>query len=259
MNEEETRQDQEFEQNASLVMDEAHDATAGRQRVWVGSEDAGAHLQPLVRRGIRHVLVPAVTSCEVARHRGRVHYLQLRVPDVSEFPLLPLLPAACRWIDAALQRAGPTPDRGVLVHCAAGKSRSVAVAVAYVMYRRRQTLRCAYAHVRAARPIVACKFARQLRVWELLLFPPPDLPSALRHLMASSSSSSFSFSTRRRSTDTTDSATDDYRAEGQEFHEPPESYALFPPEVRRAFPPSRLSAVPLIDTMAESATTSAST
>uniref|UniRef100_A0A3P9L8N5 protein-tyrosine-phosphatase n=1 Tax=Oryzias latipes TaxID=8090 RepID=A0A3P9L8N5_ORYLA len=57
-------------------------------------------------------------------------YLRVPIDDSLWDDLLPWIPKALHFIDAALSAGG-----SVLVHCAAGISRSPALAVAYVMYR----------------------------------------------------------------------------------------------------------------------------
>ncbi len=54
----------------------------------------------------------------------------------------------------------------VLVHCAEGKSRSVALVVAYLMQRFQVSYDDAAAFVKARRPCADTKFAPELRLYE---------------------------------------------------------------------------------------------
>ncbi len=102
---------------------EANEVVPG---LWLGSEDSGLRLDALRERGIACVLIPAYTGAECIRWPEQLHYLQYRVPDVASFPLLPLLDEFVAWITEAR-----TAGHAVLVHCAAGRSRSAAVVMAY--------------------------------------------------------------------------------------------------------------------------------
>jgi hypothetical protein len=72
---------------------------------------------------------------------------------------------------------------GVLIHCAAGRSRSAAIAVAYIMRTERQSCEAALASVRRVRWICPnVGFQQQLRLWEELrcdaaAWPAPESPA----------------------------------------------------------------------------------
>uniref|UniRef100_A0A3P9HPQ5 protein-tyrosine-phosphatase n=1 Tax=Oryzias latipes TaxID=8090 RepID=A0A3P9HPQ5_ORYLA len=90
---------------------------------------APASAERLASLGISYVLsvsrcTPQPTFLPCSR------YLRVPIDDSLWDDLLPWIPKALHFIDAALSAGG-----SVLVHCAAGISRSPALAVAYVMYR----------------------------------------------------------------------------------------------------------------------------
>ena len=133
----------DFSRHAQLILD----------GVWLGSEDAGAApVELLQRHGITRVLIPAHTGREAVLWPSQLTYLQYNVPDVADFPLLPLLEELCTFVDEAVE-AG----EGVLVHCAQGKSRSAAVVIAWVMHRKRCSYADAHHLVRSKRPVISTK------------------------------------------------------------------------------------------------------
>jgi len=135
--------------------------------LWLGSEEAGqAPLEELVAHRITRVLVPANTGCEVSIHTPHILYKQLYVADTSGYPILPLFDECFTWVDEVLGPQGTEPTAAVLVHCAAGKSRSAAFVIGYLMYRMRMSFIEAYSHVRKCRPCVSTKFEEQLQEWE---------------------------------------------------------------------------------------------
>jgi hypothetical protein len=88
-------------------------------------------------------------ECELPAHAvaSGAPTLHLPLVDGPSEQLAAHVPRACAWIDA--QAAA---GRRVAVFCRAGKSRSVSIAVAYVMHRTGMSGRAALAHVKAAHP-----------------------------------------------------------------------------------------------------------
>ncbi|XP_028311616.1 tyrosine-protein phosphatase vhp-1 [Gouania willdenowi] len=80
-------------------------------------------------------------------------YLRIPIDDSLWADLLPWIPQALRFIDAALSSGA-----SVLVHCAAGISRSAALAVAYIMYHLEMDLDHAYRFVKERRPSISPNF-----------------------------------------------------------------------------------------------------
>lgn len=103
------------------------------------------------------------------------HFAYRRLSQLYDGPsqtLAPALLAALPWIGQAIEQGGC-----VLLHCAAGVSRSGAVAVAYVMWHRGLSADAALQVVRAVRPIVTPNddFMAQLRLLDVSsLGPPPQ-------------------------------------------------------------------------------------
>ncbi|XP_030266232.1 dual specificity protein phosphatase 12 isoform X2 [Sparus aurata] len=80
-------------------------------------------------------------------------YLRIPIDDSLWDDLLPWIPQALHFIDAAMSSGA-----SVLVHCAAGISRSPALAVAYIMYSLGMDLDHAYRFVKDRRPSISPNF-----------------------------------------------------------------------------------------------------
>lgn len=91
----------------------------------------GAPLQDLPKQPLStmHFLPPqSAVNFEVTSDLGGRPHLHIPLRDDEGDSLLPHLPAAIAFIQEGMQGGGK-----VLVHCQAGRSRSVALAVAYLM------------------------------------------------------------------------------------------------------------------------------
>ncbi|XP_076000373.1 dual specificity protein phosphatase 16 [Genypterus blacodes] len=80
-------------------------------------------------------------------------YLRIPIDDSLWDDLLPWIPQALQFIDAAMASGA-----AVLIHCAAGISRSPALAVAYIMYSLEMDLDHAYRFVKERRPSISPNF-----------------------------------------------------------------------------------------------------
>lgn len=80
-------------------------------------------------------------------------YLRIPIDDSLWDNLLPWIPQALHFIDSAMSSGA-----SVLVHCAAGISRSPALAVAYIMYSLEMDLDHAYRFVKERRPSISPNF-----------------------------------------------------------------------------------------------------
>lgn len=122
----------------------------GDTALFVGSQDAACNLAALRANNIRFVLNVGFARVAPAADDddgNDVERLHLPLLDVPETLLAPVLPAAF----AFLTRASATAN--VLVHCAAGVSRSVAVAVAWLLETRyRSSVDECLAVIRQTRP-----------------------------------------------------------------------------------------------------------
>ncbi|XP_073698624.1 uncharacterized protein [Garra rufa] len=103
-------------------------------------------------RGISYVLSVS-RCCPQPSFLPQSQYLRIPIDDSLRDDLLPWIPQALHFIDGAMSHGC-----SVLVHCAAGISRSPALAVAYVMYSLKMDLDHAYRFVKERRPTISPNF-----------------------------------------------------------------------------------------------------
>ncbi|KAI4872629.1 hypothetical protein NFI96_024594 [Prochilodus magdalenae] len=106
----------------------------------------------LSARGISYVLSVS-RCCPQPSFLPQSQYLRIPIDDSLRDDLLPWIPQALRFIDGAMSLGC-----SVIVHCAAGISRSPALAVAYVMYSLGMDLDHAYRFVKERRPTISPNF-----------------------------------------------------------------------------------------------------
>ncbi|XP_028268737.1 dual specificity protein phosphatase 16 [Parambassis ranga] len=120
-------------------------------RLYLGAERDVTQDQ-LASLGISYVL--SVSRCSPQpSFLPRSRYLRIPIDDSLWDDLLPWIPQALSFIDAAMSSGA-----SVLVHCAAGISRSPALAVAYIMYSLEMDLDHAYRFVKERRPSISPNF-----------------------------------------------------------------------------------------------------
>ncbi|KAK2832737.1 hypothetical protein Q5P01_016626 [Channa striata] len=120
-------------------------------RLYLGAE-SDVTQDRLASLGISYVL--SVSRCSPQpSFLPRSRYLRIPIDDSLWDDLLPWIPQALHFIDAAMSSGA-----SVLVHCAAGISRSPALAVAYIMYSLGMDLDHAYRFVKERRPSISPNF-----------------------------------------------------------------------------------------------------
>ncbi|GAB2269900.1 hypothetical protein Dimus_004819 [Dionaea muscipula] len=131
----------------SLIRDFREDKVACPivEGLFLGSCRAAADKEGLKRLNITHILT--VANAISPAHPHDFTYKIIDVKDMADTDLAKHFSECFDFIDEA-NRMGC----GVLVHCFAGKSRSVTVVVAYLMKRHGMSLNQAMNHVRARRP-----------------------------------------------------------------------------------------------------------
>lgn len=127
--------------------------------LFVGSIHAAFNVEILKSHRISHVLNLAGSY---ATFPDDFTYLSLSIRDKEYASLLSCLPIAAVFIDAGLKNGG------VLVHCAGGRSRSPAVAMAFLMMKEQVSYSAILAHVKTLRPVVSLNagFEAQLKCLE---------------------------------------------------------------------------------------------
>ncbi|KAH3744091.1 dual specificity protein phosphatase [Pelomyxa schiedti] len=126
------------------------------QGLYLGSVHATHDPEELAYLGITHVLDVGVQPLTKA---PSITYLYLEVRDIPQEDIISKFPSSNEFIDSALQSGGR-----VLVHCAAGQSRSPSFIIAYLMQHHHMSLQQALTHTKSARLCVSPNlgFQRQL-------------------------------------------------------------------------------------------------
>ena len=136
-------------------------------RLYLGSIGAALNLPELQTVGITHILCTATGVRSM--HPDKFVYKILTVLDSQSESLIDHFADAIHWLESALRE---NPAHKILVHCFAGRSRSVAIILAYLMYKLRIPLSVALLHVRqfraSANPNIG--FINQLKAFEQELF-----------------------------------------------------------------------------------------
>ncbi|GFP83979.1 dual specificity protein phosphatase 1 [Phtheirospermum japonicum] len=128
--------------------------------LYLGSLGAANTRSTLKRLNITHIL--SITSSPPS-HPDDFVYKTILVPDKLDANISQYFDECFTFIDEA-----KTSGRGVLVHCFAGKSRSVTVVVAYLMFKNGKSLSEAMGYVKLKRPVASPNsgFMLQLEEYE---------------------------------------------------------------------------------------------
>ncbi|XP_066993527.1 dual specificity protein phosphatase Mpk3 [Anabrus simplex] len=113
------------------------------------SEDSEA----LSRHSIKYILNVTPDLPNVFEDSGSIKYMQIPIADHWSQNLASFFPTAIEFIDEARSN-----EKGVLVHCLAGVSRSVTITVAYLMYKLSLNLNDAFNLVRSRKSNIAPNF-----------------------------------------------------------------------------------------------------
>ncbi|KAJ5787233.1 hypothetical protein N7457_002223 [Penicillium paradoxum] len=119
--------------------------------IYVGGIFSLKNKAALARADISHVIsVLRLNPAEEQENFESFQHLSIGVDDVADDNLLEHFPAAIKFIQSGLDTG-----RGVLVHCAMGKSRSATICIAYLLHRQPGALtpQSALALVRESRPL----------------------------------------------------------------------------------------------------------
>ena len=109
------------------------------------------------------------------RYPDKYEYLHIAADDMSEFKLKPFFMKAIEFIDEAIKGGN-----NVLVHCAAGISRSGCIICAYLMWKNNWTFEEAWEFGKKGRSCMYPNigFQSQLREFELELKSTDKRPSS---------------------------------------------------------------------------------
>ncbi|XP_006644194.1 dual specificity protein phosphatase 1B-like isoform X2 [Oryza brachyantha] len=118
------------------------------QGLYLGSVGAALNRDALKSLNITHVLIVA-RSLNPA-FPSEFNYKKIEVLDSPDIDLAKYFDECLGFIDESISSGG-----NVLVHCFAGRSRSVTIVVAYLMKKHQMSLESALSLVRSKRPQVA--------------------------------------------------------------------------------------------------------
>mmetsp|Transcript_16902 Transcript_16902/g.12087 ORF Transcript_16902/g.12087 Transcript_16902/m.12087 type:complete len:148 (+) Transcript_16902:69-512(+) len=138
------------------------------------------NLSLLQKHGITHILT--VCSGMSPRYPEKFTYLQMDAEDRDDYDLKPKFKEAIKFVDQALENGGT-----VLIHCAAGISRSGCMTCAYLMWKNRWTFEQAWEFGRSKREQMYPNFGfqKQLKAFEreLLGYEDKELKKELEKQM----------------------------------------------------------------------------
>jgi len=132
--------------------------------LWLGSCGAAGYKDKLKRNGITHILT--VANGFDPLHPKDFKYKVIKIDDKVSEDLLEYFPECMDFIDDCMKEGGK-----VLVHCIAGKSRSVSVVLAWMMLRKSFELQAAIDLVMEKRKVVTrekINFLKQLEIYQEL-------------------------------------------------------------------------------------------
>lgn len=133
--------------------------------IFVGNYKAADDVNMLYQKGITCVLDCAKELPDYAiQQNGDMELMRLDLEDTLTEDLLRVLPASLAWLSAHRENGD-----AILIHCAAGRSRSVAVCVAFLIHTYHISPTMALDMVQQRRPHAQpnANFMKQLQVfWE---------------------------------------------------------------------------------------------
>jgi len=137
--------------------------------LYLGDEECSLDKEVISNLGITHVvsvLPPNENSCKFA---PEVKYCQCSLQDLSTACIEDYFALSNEFIDDAKKKG---EENKVLVHCAAGVSRSPTLVLSYLMYSLNWSLKKAYRHVLERRSVIQPNqgFLGQLIKYEITLF-----------------------------------------------------------------------------------------
>ena len=139
-------------------------------RVFLGNEDNARDLDLLQSYAITHV----ISLTQSVYHPEKFVYYPINIDDSPLANIYQYFEPCVEFINDALAAPSSTDGQNILVHCAAGVSRSASIVIAYIMSAQRVDYETALGMVRADRHYVCPNegFVLQLRQWQMALGIP---------------------------------------------------------------------------------------
>ncbi|KAF8728503.1 hypothetical protein AX14_006560 [Amanita brunnescens Koide BX004] len=135
--------------------------------LYLGPRSAASSKLFLMENSITHVLS---IGANPSKKFDGVTYYRLSISDSISAPISKIIDPACEIIDEAIASKKGTGK--ILVHCAAGISRSPMLVTAYLMKRKGMTLKAALGQIVRVRPQISPNtgFLQQLKEMEIELY-----------------------------------------------------------------------------------------
>jgi protein-tyrosine phosphatase len=145
-------------------------------RVFLGNEDNARNLDLLQSYAITHV----ISLTHSVYHPEKIVYYPINIDDSPVANIYQYFEPCVEFINDALAARDSHSGMNVLVHCAAGISRSASIVIAYIMSAQRVDYETALGMVRADRHYVCPNegFVLQLRQWQMALGIPFRHPAS---------------------------------------------------------------------------------
>lgn len=144
-------------------------------KLYLGSQFSACHLGTLEKLGISAVLVcgNSLPRFFMEHPNSTIEYHKLPIHDSVDQPLLPYIYSAMQFLETNILHR----QRSVLVHCAAGVSRSASMVIAFLMKQNRWDFDTARQFVWEKRPTINPnpRFEKELRChWYPICVPPQE-------------------------------------------------------------------------------------
>ncbi|GER44738.1 dual specificity protein phosphatase [Striga asiatica] len=127
--------------------------------LYLGSLGAANMRSTLKSLKVTHIL--SITSSLAQSHLDDFVYKTIQVSDKADANISQYFDECFKFIDEARARGG-----AVLVHCFAGRSRSVTIVVAYLMFKNGKSLSEAMGYVKSKRAVASPNYGFMLQLQE---------------------------------------------------------------------------------------------
>jgi len=134
------------------------------EQIYIGSIQSANTSNKMKELGITHIIV--VGSELICKFPDEFIYTHIKINDTYDENILEKLDKITENIDSIINNK---PDNKILIHCAAGISRSASILIAYLMrYTEMKTYELAYNFLHQKRSIINpnSNFVEQLKVYE---------------------------------------------------------------------------------------------
>ena len=132
------------------------------EKLWLGNSFAAGDIQDLKKKGIKKILTVMNGQPHKYKKEDGFNHKIIELMDMSSENIIKYFGECLQFIEG---------DDKILVHCAAGASRSATVVIAYIMWKKKMEFMDALQYVQKKRPIVWPNpgFKEQLKMFQKLL------------------------------------------------------------------------------------------